>query len=77
MSKPKKEFKRRVGKMQKHVTALIEIAPSDDQRATLYEIEQKLSWLAETAEAWFDENAADPPGCPPSEKRKPAHDIAN
>ena len=53
MLKAEKEFKRRVGKMDKHVEALLRISPDADQRTSLYEIREKLEWMEKTREAYF------------------------
>jgi hypothetical protein len=73
MAKSKKEFKRRVEKMKKHVTACLELAPSDEQRETLYEVEGKLNWLTETADAWFDPER----NAPVEQDRKDPRSVAN
>jgi hypothetical protein len=75
MSKHKKEFKRRVGKMQKHVTALIEISADEAQRESLYTIERALSWLADTAAGFYDPDGAIPPLN--DEQRKDPRAVAN
>jgi hypothetical protein len=63
--------------MNKHVAALIELAPSDPQRETLYEIERKLDWMATTADAYFKDPEDGDDGTPhPTEERREPLPIA-
>lgn len=59
MAKPKKEFKARVRKMQKHVKALIEISATDWQRQMIYRMQGDLDELTAKLDEQFDEEPRD------------------
>jgi hypothetical protein len=63
MAKAKKEFKSRVRKMQKHVRVLIDLAPHEEQRETLYALQGSLDRIEKDQEAYFDDPAqgSEPP----------------
>lgn len=47
-----KEFKRRLGKMGKHVDALYQLAKAADQKTCLDEIGQKINWLSSSMKGY-------------------------
>lgn len=59
MAKPKKEFKARVRKVQKHLKALTELAVSTQQRDALYRVQGEFDFLESTLEQEFDSEAQD------------------
>ena len=64
MAKPKKEFKARLRKMQKHVTAMIDLSATDWQRQMLYRIQGDIDQIQESIEEHFDDPVALPPEGP-------------
>lgn len=54
MAKPKKEFKARVRKVQKHLKALTDLAVHEEQREALDSIQRQTDFLQSTQDAYFE-----------------------
>ena len=77
MAKAKKEFKNRVRKMQKHVAALIEIAPAGPHFDRLYALQGHLDELQKDHNEIFREEDPEPLVSQHERKGADSRGIAN